>query len=138
MFSFAQAFRTVSTSEAKNQLKVPWTFALRVFWSQQTSIFRKEKYRPYHYGAGILLAGATWYIAYDYFTDHIDRSSLLVRQTLFNIKCSDVLTGLLGSGIRIQSRLQGYQSQQKGFADVRFSIVGSSGSFEYFAYVIYL
>ena len=108
-------------------IKVPWTFVLKAVWQQQTAIFWRDKHRPLRYGAALLLAGASWYLAYDYFTDHIDRSSLLVRQTLFNIKCNEKLSNLLGSGININSRLSGIQSQRKAFADIQFTIVGSEG-----------
>jgi hypothetical protein len=108
-------------------VKVPWTFVLKTVWQQQTAILWKDKHRPLRYGTALLFAGISWYVAYDYFTDRIDRSSLLVRQTLFNIKCNERLSNLLGSGININSRLSGIQSQHKAFADIQFTVVGSEG-----------
>lgn len=100
----------------------------RAWLGETTAVLRGEKYRPHRYGAALLAAGVSWYVGYDYFTDQIDRSSLLVRQTVFNIKRDERLLRLLGPDVRIASRLHGTMNQRRGHADVRFEVAGAAGA----------
>lgn len=71
--------------------------------------------------------GISWYAGYNYFCNEIDRSSLLVRQTLYNMRTSDKIQNALGSDLRIVGNIGGYQSQSLAFADIKFDVLGGNG-----------
>jgi hypothetical protein len=76
----------------------------------------------------VTLAATSWYVTYKYITDRIERSSLLVRQTIFNLSNNDSVADRLGDNLRIDSPLTGFQSQRKGDADIEFKVIGSKGN----------
>lgn len=75
-------------------------------------------------------AGAvvTWFIGYKLATDHVLKSSSIVKQTIFNLQVSPLAQELLGNSIRLSSGVAGDMNQVKGFADLSFKCSGSKSN----------
>ncbi|PJF17183.1 hypothetical protein PSACC_02983 [Paramicrosporidium saccamoebae] len=93
-------------------------YETRMWISHRTS-------RGLRIGSLTVAAGITWFVAYDYFTDKVNRSSVLVRQTLYNMRHNPDVLRMLGNDLRVTSRVEGYQSQNQAHADITFKAIGS-------------
>lgn len=78
-------------------------------------------------GLAAILAIGSWAAAYTYITDCTSRSSSIVKQTLFNLQIDPQSKTILGSPIKVTSKVQGEMNQIKGLADVSFSCSGPKG-----------
>lgn len=90
-------------------------------WAHQASTNRNFKI------ALVPIIGVSWYLSYKYLTDSIDRSSLLVRQSLFSLRQNQEMQKLFGGNLDVVGPIDGYQSQAKAKAEISFTVVGDTG-----------
>lgn len=76
-------------------------------------------------------AGAvvTWFVGYKLATDHVLRSSSIMKQTIFNLQVSPMAQEILGDSIKLSSGVDGEMNQVKGFADLAFKCSGSKSMY---------
>ena len=65
-----------------------------------------------------VFAGTSWYVAYKYFINKVEKSSSIVQQTLFNLNSSKISS----SPFKIISNVSGQMNQFKGFANIGFEV----------------
>lgn len=101
-------------------------FKLKVPWDKESLVPK----------LGLAAAAlGVWGFSYHYFTDMIERSSPLVRQTLFNLRQAEQ-SNLWGDSIRVISRPVGYQSQKQGKAELQFEVGSDDTGFRGTAHVV--
>ena len=103
---------------------VSYRFRLAALWNRLT---KGPKGSALHISF-VVLGGISLYLAQHRIASNIDRSSLLVRQTLFTIRSTPQLAEILGSDLRVVTDLEGYQSQKQQRADVSFQVLGSKSN----------
>lgn len=81
---------------------------------------------------GMIFTGmsAFWYACYRYYANEIDKSSSLVRQSLFAMKSDSNFKELFGSDVEISSPINGEMNQRKGFANISFTICNPKGCYD--------
>lgn len=72
---------------------------------------------------GVTAAISSWFAGYMYITDEIDKSSSIVKQSLFNINASEIHDANLKLPVSISSGIRGKMNQFKGIANIEFDVI---------------
>lgn len=111
--------------------------AFRIPLATKLSALRKSRGLSVGFGVGAATAAiGTWGFFYYYLTDMIERSSPLVRQTIFNLQQAEESSYPWGKDIRALGKPTGHQSQREGRADIEFKVGSDATGFEGTARVV--
>ncbi len=108
--------------------QAPLGFRMKDALGKFLRICKEPQYRPVLYCTAAASVLTSWYLAYSFFTERNYRSSFLVRQTLYNLRCNAGVCKVLGVTPQIVPRTTtGYMYQRRGDADISFDVVGKDG-----------
>ena len=68
-----------------------------------------------------------WYACYRHYANEIDKSSSLVRQSMFAMKSDANFAEVFGTAVEIKSSINGEMNQRKGYASISFTICNPKG-----------
>lgn len=87
------------------------------------------------YGSAGAAVG-TWLLAYYFVSNEIDKSSSIVRQTLFNINATNEFKNDIALPVKTSSNIRGKMNQFKGLANIDFDVTDDKNGNNSYNFII--